>query len=150
TTGSVIECENQVLGERIHLSGTDVALHYRSDRVPGRRDYYTVHVPYSRVTLSPSLTQIVVQVEGAGTKMEQNFAPAPNGSADVVWDGKAAYGRLVPGPRVFRVRVGYTYPAVYVNPYQASGGSGGGGGGSFGRSGSGPFSANPTRKVFVL
>ena len=34
---STIECQNQVLGEALGLIGTEFALHYQSDRVPGRR-----------------------------------------------------------------------------------------------------------------
>ena len=36
-SGSVIECENQVLGENLGIAGTPFSLHYRSNRVPGYR-----------------------------------------------------------------------------------------------------------------
>src|SRR5262249_44164461 len=34
---SIIECQSQVLGETIRLTGTPFSLNYRSDRVPGRQ-----------------------------------------------------------------------------------------------------------------
>lgn len=52
--GSIIECQNQVLGERIALVGSPFALHYRSNRVPGHtyaRD--TLEIPLSGSRLPP-------------------------------------------------------------------------------------------------
>ena len=42
---SIIECQNQILGEAVGVVGTAFALHYQSDRVPGRRSAYTVDIP---------------------------------------------------------------------------------------------------------
>jgi hypothetical protein len=38
SSGSIIECENQVLGQRLPIVGTPYSLNYRSDREPGRLD----------------------------------------------------------------------------------------------------------------
>ncbi|HZH79076.1 MAG TPA: hypothetical protein VEY88_23820 [Archangium sp.] len=45
--GSVIECQNQVLGESLPLTGTPIRLHFSSERVPGRRDKHTLRIPVS-------------------------------------------------------------------------------------------------------
>ncbi|MCC7075750.1 MAG: PKD domain-containing protein, partial [Acidimicrobiia bacterium] len=42
--GSVIECENQTLGETVAVAGTDSTLNYRSSRVPGRTDDRTLDI----------------------------------------------------------------------------------------------------------
>ena len=44
-SGSIIECQNQILGQRIPVVGTPFTLNYRSDRVPGRLAARTVNIP---------------------------------------------------------------------------------------------------------
>ena len=43
--GSIILCENQVLGEQSPIAGTPYTLAYQSDRVPGRRTGDTLQIP---------------------------------------------------------------------------------------------------------
>ena len=42
---SIIDCQNQALGERVDVVGTPFTLNYKSDRVPGRTAAYTLEVP---------------------------------------------------------------------------------------------------------
>ena len=46
--GSLIDIQNQVLGEVVGITGTSFSLHYRSDRVPGRLAAYTLEIPSQR------------------------------------------------------------------------------------------------------
>src|SRR5262249_57502196 len=47
-SGSVIECQSQVLGENLGLTGVRFGLHYKSDRVPGRLAARTLEIPLRR------------------------------------------------------------------------------------------------------
>ena len=44
-SGSIIECENQTLGETLGITGTPFSLNYRSDRVLGRKGSNTIQIP---------------------------------------------------------------------------------------------------------
>src|SRR5659263_292808 len=45
--GSIIGCQDMVLGEAVDMTGTPFSLHYQSDRVPGRKEAYTLKIPLS-------------------------------------------------------------------------------------------------------
>jgi RHS repeat-associated protein len=154
--GSIIECENQVLGENVDVAGTPFQLNYRSNRVVGRKENYQVHIPLTGNTFPASLFEVRLEIEIAGTKTVQVFKPQPNLEYTLVWDGKDAYGRTVQGSELARIHIGYTYIAAYYPipadfqrsfarfppgtafggnrvprsvPASAGGGGGGGGGG---------------------
>jgi len=110
--GSVIECENQVLGEDLALTGTEHTLHYRSGRVPGRVLGRAVDIPLSGSSIPSSLQRIELKVEIAGQKTELSFAPAPNLSHRFVWDGLDSFGRQVNGAQPVTVDVDYVYAFV--------------------------------------
>ena len=129
TSGSIIECENSVLGEEIPISGTDLSLAYRSDRVIGRTASYSLTIPVVPKNVPASLAAYSVEVSGAGRKFSWGFTRnnvPVSGTVVFVWDGKDGYGRDVNGKQLFKVRVGYGYGADYT------GSSGGGAGRSFG------------------
>lgn len=114
--GSVIECENQALGETIPLVGTDESLHYRSNRVPGRRVANVMKVRLSGRSVPASLDRIELRIEIAGQQIRRTFVAAANQSYTFTWNGKDAYGRVVQGRRLATARVGYVYRAVYYEP----------------------------------
>jgi hypothetical protein len=120
--GSIIECQNQTLGERIPITGTPYSLNYRSDRVPGRKDGSTLTIPLRGTHLPASVKQIEVEVEVAGQRLAQSYpcpsSPecAPNQRLTMTWGGKDGHGRRVQGLQTATVRVGYTYEAVYRQP----------------------------------
>ncbi|MGK4006806.1 RHS repeat-associated core domain-containing protein [Sorangium sp. So ce1036] len=117
-TGSVIECENQILGESVPIAGTPLRLHYRSDRVPGRKAAYALTIPLSRRGVPASLERIDLVIEIAGRRFEERFAcPCePNSETTFSWDGKDAFGRTLEGAQPVTVRVGYVYRGVYMEP----------------------------------
>ncbi|WP_438031829.1 hypothetical protein [Sorangium sp. So ce204] len=117
-SGSVVECENQILGESVPLAGTPFELHYRSDRVPGRKAAYALTIPLSRRGVPASLERIDLVVEVAGRRFEERFAcPCePDSETTFTWDGRDAFGRTVEGAQPVTVRVGYVYPGIYMEP----------------------------------
>jgi hypothetical protein len=117
-TGSVIECENQTLGEDLALTGTGVGLHYRSDRVPGRSaDRSTIDIPLTGASVPSGLLGVELRVDVAGRRFAWRathaFAAEPNTSHRFVWDGKDAFGRTLQGAQRARISVGYVYATRY-------------------------------------
>ncbi|MDB5309938.1 MAG: repeat protein [Gemmataceae bacterium] len=111
--GSIIEIQNQGLGESVPLAGTSLGLHYSSTRVPGRTAAYTLDLPLSGPDVPKSLRRIELEVVVAGQRLQKTFPPGPNQRFTFTWDGKDAYGRHVPAQRPATVRIGYVYGAVY-------------------------------------
>ncbi|HEX2203406.1 MAG TPA: carboxypeptidase regulatory-like domain-containing protein, partial [Longimicrobium sp.] len=116
SAGSIIECENQTLGERVALAGTAFTLNYRSDRVPGRAVGRTLEIPVSGASLPASVRRIVVEVEVAGRVFADTLPAAPNQRWSFAWDGKDAYGRTLRGRHPARVSVGWVFPQYYLAP----------------------------------
>ena len=114
--GSIIECENQILGETVSVSGTPFSVNYRSDRVPGRKTANTLHIPLSGATVASNLQRIDLTITVAGRTVQQSFTPAPNQSFTFVWDGLDAYGNALQGLQPVSTRIGYTYAGVYNLP----------------------------------
>ncbi|MBF0138028.1 MAG: hypothetical protein HQL65_17485, partial [Magnetococcales bacterium] len=114
--GSVISCQNQVLGETIPVAGTPFSLHYSSERVPGRQGFRTMTIPISGVTVPAEVKRIELEVRVAGRQFKNTFAPTPNQTHLFTWDGLDAYGRPAYGRQAATVDVGYIYQAVYNQP----------------------------------
>ncbi len=110
---SIIGCEDQTLGESLALAGTAWQLHYRSDRTPGRQVANTLVIPISGPTIPASLAAMRVEVTIAGRVYRHSFAPGPNVTHNVTWDGKDGYGRPVQGAQPAVVRVHFDYPLQY-------------------------------------
>jgi RHS repeat-associated protein len=119
TSGSIIDCENQILGEAFPVRGGPFSLHYSSDRVPGRRTASTLKLRVLPLPKPKSLKRIDVTFSVAGQLVEQHFectaSPGCDGTttATFAWDGKDAYGRTVQGRQPVEVRIGYAYDGVY-------------------------------------
>lgn len=90
TGGSVIECQNQILGEAVTLTGTAVTLNYRSDRAPGRRSAYSLAIPLSGSSVVASLRRIDLVIDVAGQQFSQSFPGAPNQHTTFTWNGRDA------------------------------------------------------------
>ena len=138
-SGSVIECENQVLGEQFDLAGTPFSLYYRSSRVPGYRAPYSIDIPLSGATINPKALRIDLTVSIAGREFKQSFAPVTNLKTTFVWDGLDAYGRAPKGAQQAKVNVGWVYRMEYVATSR------------FGYRGNGvPISSDPAREEITL
>ena len=119
-SGSIIECETQVVGQRLEVVGTPYTLNYRSDRTLGRSSF--LDIPITGATLPESLASVVLVVSIAGKQTIVNFAPLPNQTYEFTWDHKDAYDRTVVGARKALVRIGYTYAAQYDDPQDSGNG----------------------------
>lgn len=111
--GSILECEDQVLGERLPIAGTGFTLNYRSSRVPGAPSR-RLRIPITSASPPPTMRRARLEVTVAGRTFEQAFeAPAANLAHEFTWDGRDAYGRVVQGGQPTRVCLTYDYPATY-------------------------------------
>jgi len=113
--GSIIECQNQVLGERIELAGVPFSLHYQSDRTAGYKLARTIDIPLSGATLPPQVKRIDLEVTVAGQLYTASFPAQPNQQTTYTWDGRDGYNRLLQGVQPAAVRVGYVYDGVYLD-----------------------------------
>ncbi|MCB0089543.1 MAG: PKD domain-containing protein, partial [Caldilineaceae bacterium] len=116
--GSIIECESQVVGQRLALTGVPFTLNYRSDRTPARTGYF--ELPVSGTELPDSLKEIQVWVEIAGVVISQTLPALPNQTFTYQWDGRDIYGRQVQGKRAANIRLRYVYDGAYMQPNSAS------------------------------
>jgi len=112
--GSIIEAENQVLGERIGVPGTPFTLNYRSSRAPGYTPTRSVDIPISGASVPASLKRIDVIIQLAGRRFSQSFSAATNQTYTFTWDGKDAFGRTMQGTQPLKVNIGYVYGLVYL------------------------------------
>ncbi len=126
--GSVIECQTQILGEDLPLTGLDFGLHYRSSRTPGFQAADTLMIPVSGITVPASLRRIELNLAVAGQSITVTLPASPTQSYPFAWNGLDGYGRVVQGMQPVVVRIGYVYGTVYATPaqYQQSFGNFGG------------------------
>jgi len=140
---SIVDLQDQALGERLPLTGTPYSLHYTSYRSPGRTVNNVLNIPLSLETLPPGLKRIDLEISVAGRKYTEMFTPQPNLAHTFTWDGLDAYGRRVTGSGRALVRVGYIYDGYYQSPSVLQQ--------SFGYSGNGaPISTDPARMEFGM
>ena len=112
----LIEIQNQILGEAVGITGTPFSLHYRSDRVPGRKAAYTLKIPVTGTSIPAGLKSSELEVQIAGQRFTKTFPPDPRQCYTFTWDGKDADGRVVQGKQLAKIRIGYTYRASYPRP----------------------------------
>jgi RHS repeat-associated protein len=116
TRGSIIECENQVLGERIPIVGTDLTLNYRSGRVPGNRSNYRLGIPVTGDSVPDDLVKAIVTVTVAGRVFADTFETlTANEAMQFEWDGLDAYGRPLSASPV-SVTISHFYRFYYAVP----------------------------------
>ena len=134
---SIIECQTQVLGERVGVVGAPYSLNYRSSRQAGRRANYRLDLPVPAAynftmpsgigcvqiagdttpcqyrTGYPVPISSVVYVNVAGRPYSLRNTSASPSTWKFEWDGKDAYGRTPQGEQPVKVRTCFTSPAVY-------------------------------------
>lgn len=141
--GSIIECQNQTLGEAIAVAGTAFALNYRSNRVPARELGNRVTIPVTGNDVPASLKNVILETSIAGRQEIETFGTEPNQSVEFRWDGTDIFGRTVPQPRLLTVRLGYVYPAIYRTPGEEFQNS-------FARVGNAPITSNNVRQEITI
>jgi RHS repeat-associated protein len=111
---SYVENRSRIFHEDIPIPGTEVSLHYASNRVEGFRN--GIIVPASGDTVPDGLKRIIVKVEVAGRTFEQILDPLPNQKTEFVWDGLDSLGRKVTSVTSAKVNIGFVYDGVYTVP----------------------------------
>lgn len=126
--GSVIEAQNQILGETLPIRGTPFTLNYRSDRTRGQT--HTVLIPLSGPSVPPILKRIELKVEVAGNVFERVFPSSANQTFEFHWDGKDVFGRVLEGAQELTATLSYVYDGVYRLPEETAKAFGAGLGGT--------------------
>lgn len=114
--GSIVGCDDQTLGERVPIVGTDLALTYQSDRQPGSLASRGLAIPVTDAEVPSSLKRVEVAIEVAGRKFLFTRTPKPNDLLRFSWDGKDAFGRRLSGRQPVKVTVGWIYDLQYYAP----------------------------------
>ncbi len=102
-----IESDNQVLGEALGVTGTPFTLHYRSDRVPGRKAPYRLRVHLTGTQVPAGLTRVELTIDVAGSHHTRTFQTAPNLTHEFLWDRRDGYGREIQGQAQATVTLRY-------------------------------------------
>lgn len=118
---SVLGIESQTTKATVDVPGTDVALHYRSDRLPGRKAGRSIRIPLTGSEPPDSLKTVELTVDVAGQHHEFEFEPEPDDVYRFLWDGKDAYGNRVQGSQLADIEIAYVYDGVYQQPDADSG-----------------------------
>ena len=111
--GSYVNHRSRVFHEDISVPGTEMTLHYSSNRARGYK--HKITVPASGETVPDSLKRIVVTVNVAGQTLVETLNPLPNLKAEFVWDGLDQFERPVTGPTTAHIGMEFFYDAVYYS-----------------------------------
>ena len=111
---SYVEEKSRIFHEDIKVPGTDMKLHYASDRVEGYK--VVIDVPASGDTVPASLKRIEARIKVAGRVITQNLDPLPNQTVKIEWDGLDYIGRETKGSIDAQVSIGFVYQALYRAP----------------------------------
>ena len=114
--GSIIQCENQVLGESIPVVGTPFTLNYFSDRVPGFRRPNQLTIPATGASVPSSVKRVEVEIQVGGKRIIMPVLALPNQTVTFDWDGRDAFDRPLQGAQGARVAVRYVYEGSYALP----------------------------------
>jgi len=110
-TGSYVKPETQSFHEDIPITGTDLTLHYSSQRTDGYKHKFNVKV--SGDTIPDSMVSMLVKLEIGGHVFEETFIPLYNQEAEFIWDGKDLSGKRIKGVAHGLISIGYRYRIDY-------------------------------------
>ncbi|BCS98768.1 hypothetical protein DSLASN_44000 [Desulfoluna limicola] len=124
-TGNV-DHKKRVLHQDIPIAGTDMPLHYASNRVVNEYKQ-KVTVPVSGGSVPDSLVAIQVNMDIAGKRFSQTLSALPSQKAEFVYDNRDFRERVLSGRVDAKISIGFVYKAVYKAPWRdiAFGQSGG-------------------------
>jgi RHS repeat-associated protein len=112
--GSIIEVENQTVGEAVPITGSPFALVYNSGRVVGRSANRSFDLSINQLPSIALGSTAQVQIAGTTQTVESPTIAAQTMQFD--WNGRDAYDRIVPGGVTARVTVTANYPLQYATP----------------------------------
>jgi RHS repeat-associated protein len=112
--GSILECENQIVRQRIPITGTPYQLSYSTHRTPGWGSDLTFSLEVRGATVPDSLKQIRMELDGNGVARSNSFRRSefesrPFLSQQFRLSEFDPFGRPVTGQRRFRARLGFGY-----------------------------------------
>src|SRR5262249_33668148 len=137
--GSIIECQNQTLGEKIDVVGTPFQLHYTSERVADHTASRALRIPLSGPSVPASLARIELEIDVAGRHFSQSFSNAPDQNYVFIWDRTDAFGRMIRAWHEVTAGTGFVSAGSYAGPTR------------FGYSGNGiRIDGNRTRQEITL
>jgi len=110
---SFVEERSRIFHEDIPIPGTDMTLHYASDRVKGYKQVITV--PVNGASVPASLKEIIVKCQVSGRTLQKFLSPLPNQRTEIVWDGLDFRGDMVTSPVIADVIIGFVYDAFYYS-----------------------------------
>lgn len=117
TGGSIIECENQSVGQVFALSGTPITLNYKSRKTPGYLNGYSKTITLTDDEVPENLENIQLMIWAGSSYEAITYLPEeiePNMTYTFVWDGLDRWGRRGSGEQIFSARLAYNYTAVYA------------------------------------
>ena len=110
--GSRIDEREQVFHEDLPLAGSEMMLHYSSNRV---RDYlHKIKVPVSGDQIPASVNKIIVELQVAGNRFTKELEPFPNLSTEFAWDGLDILGNSVKTAVDATISIGFVYTPTYL------------------------------------
>ncbi len=114
--GSVIECPTRVLGEELTLAGSNVRLHYRSNRVPGFTRALTADITVTEEVLPlavPARSELIVEI--AGQQHVYEYEPVTTGITETfTWDRRDQFGRMMQGRQTLVTSTRHYYEYIYT------------------------------------
>ncbi|KKK57940.1 hypothetical protein LCGC14_3049430, partial [marine sediment metagenome] len=111
-TGSYVKPYQQSFHEDIPITGTDLTLHYSSQRTEGYQ--HKINFKLLGDTISAGLQEVVAKLEIGGRVFEQSFISLSTGlEAEFYWDGTDIKGNRIKGEALGLISIGYRYQSEY-------------------------------------
>ena len=110
---SHITVKGRVFHEDIPIAGTNLTLHYASNRVSGFK--YAISTDINTNELPDSVETAKVEIFVAGKHYEKELHAGDDGHIEYIWDGKDELGNRVSGKVQATIKVTYLYPLVYYS-----------------------------------
>jgi RHS repeat-associated protein len=104
--------ERQALAQSVPVTGTELSLHYQSDRTSGFEPGFSLEIPLTDGDLPAGVKQVISVVEIAGQRLEEVVAAAPHLTRKFVWNGEDGFGRKVQGPQTAKVFLGFVFDGL--------------------------------------
>jgi RHS repeat-associated protein len=114
--GSIVDAEDQTLGEQVGVQGTPFRLSYTTRQMPGFRPGYRFTLPLTGTAAPRGAKRVEALVVIAGRPFQHSTSNSPNQKFEFEWDGLDVYGRPVQGAMMADVALTYTYDGMYVFP----------------------------------
>ncbi|MEP2788819.1 MAG: putative Ig domain-containing protein, partial [Kangiellaceae bacterium] len=118
STNSYVKPKPLALHEDIPVTGTNLTLHYSSQRTHGYHHKIAVNV--SDETIPDGLNEIVAILEIGGNRFEQTFSAAALQDAEFIWDGTDPDGNIIHGLVTGKISVGHKLLAEYYSAGNAA------------------------------